>query len=189
MARKAAKDTTLSIPRRDNPEIVEQVFVKKGTPINLDIVGMSKSVLDIDRQFALSSLNARTLFPDYDSQVFADPESFKPERWISSAKNGTSSPSSSITKDTEAGEVSASSPASTLEGFIGFSFGPRTCLGHKFAKVEGVAFLTHLLREWRVEPVLREEEGEGMWKERVLKPEVKMTMTMKDVRLILVRRK
>ena len=44
MARKAAKDTTLSIPRRDNPEIVEQVFVKKGTPINLDIVGMSKSV-------------------------------------------------------------------------------------------------------------------------------------------------
>jgi len=47
---------------------------------------------------------------------------------------------------------------SVLDAFAGFSFGPRTCLGHKFAKVEAVCFLTLLLRDWRVETAL--EPGE-----------------------------
>ncbi|EJD03280.1 cytochrome P450 [Fomitiporia mediterranea MF3/22] len=163
LARVASRDCTLSLPRRDNPDVVEQIFVKKGTPVNLDLIGML-----------------------YDPQTFPDPEQFKPERWV---KSGKPTSASSITKDTDAGEVSGSAPASTLDGFVGFSFGPRTCLGHKFAKVEGVAFLTLLLCEWRVELALKDGETKEMWKERVMNPSLAMTLTVGEVPLKLVRRK
>ncbi|EJD03282.1 cytochrome P450 [Fomitiporia mediterranea MF3/22] len=163
MGRVASCDCALSLPRKDNPNVVEQIFVKKGTSVVLDLVGML-----------------------YDPQTFPDPEEFKPERWV---KSGKFTPVSSITKDRDAGEVSGSAPTSSLDGFVGFSFGPRTCLGHKFAKVEGVAFLTLLLREWRVEPVLRDGETKEMWKERIMTPRLGMTMTVGEIPLKLVRRK
>ncbi|EJD03281.1 cytochrome P450 [Fomitiporia mediterranea MF3/22] len=161
--RVAYQDCTLSLPRRDNPNVVEHIFLKKGTPVNLDLIGML-----------------------YDPQTFPDPEEFKPERWV---KSGKFTSASSITKDTDAGEVSGSAPASTLDGFFGFSFGPRTCLGHKFAKVEGVAFLTLLLHEWRIVPALRDGETKEMWKERVMNPTLGMTLNVAEVPLKLVRRK
>ncbi|KAL5485009.1 hypothetical protein ACEPAI_7651 [Sanghuangporus weigelae] len=165
MIRITAQDCIFSIPRRDDPDTIERISVKKGTPLYLDIVGML-----------------------YDPQTFPDPESFIPDRWTDSLSPGESN-SPSITKDTAANEVSASSPASSLEGFVGFSFGPRTCLGHKFAKVEAVAFLTLLLREWRVEVVLRDGETKEEWKARVLNPSLRVSMTVKEVPLKLVRRK
>ena len=81
--------------------------------------------------------------------------------------------------------------ASALDGFMGFSFGPRTCLGHKFAKIEAVAFLTCLLREWRVEvepsSMLPGETSEE-WRARVLKPKFGMALLLKEVPLRFVRR-
>lgn len=88
----------------------------------------------------------------------------------------------------EAPEPVSASSASSLDGFIGFSFGPRTCLGHKFAKVEAVCFLTNLLREWKVEVVLREGETIEGWKERILTPQFGVTLTLGQVPVRLVRR-
>ncbi|KAL5512726.1 hypothetical protein ACEPAG_2992 [Sanghuangporus baumii] len=181
LSRVAAKDLALSIPTRDTPERIEQVFVKKGTPIYLDLVGML-----------------------YDSQTFPDPETFKPERWVSSedprkGSQPTPTPTPSpTTRDSSSLEPSSSfthssSSASSLEGFIGFSIGPRSCLGHKFAKVEGVAFLSLLLRDWKVEPALSlnadgRRETRQQWEERVLNPTLRMTLGLGNVPLRLIRR-
>ncbi|WVQ78657.1 hypothetical protein IAT38_000744 [Cryptococcus sp. DSM 104549] len=37
--------------------------------------------------------------------------------------------------------------------FLGFSLGPRQCIGKRFAEVEMTAFVSNLVRDWRVEPV------------------------------------
>lgn len=71
---------------------------------------------------------------------------------------------------------------------MGFSTGPRTCLGHKFAKIEAVAFLTYLLRTWRIEPVTREGETVKQWQARVLEPRIGLTLMLSDVTVRFVRR-
>jgi len=120
ITRQPQVDTTLNIPRADDPSIVEQMHVKKGTTVVMDVVGMF-----------------------YDPQVFPDPNEFKPSRWTKSA---TPEAGSSLNQK-QADELSMSASASAMDSFICFSIGPRTCLGHKFAKIEAVAFLSHLLRD------------------------------------------
>ncbi|KAK0445840.1 cytochrome P450 [Armillaria borealis] len=46
----------------------------------------------------------------------------------------------------------------TEHDFLMFGFGPRACVGRKFAQTEAVCFLAHFLRDWKVEVVL--EAGE-----------------------------
>lgn len=71
-----------------------------------------------------------------------------------------------------------------------FSQGPRICLGKKFAQVEAVAFLTLLLRQWRVEPIFLPEETVPRWQKRVLTPSTLTTLHFKnDLPLRLVRRR
>ncbi|KAI5120962.1 hypothetical protein M0805_006635 [Coniferiporia weirii] len=160
--RKASKDTSLDLPRKDNPEVVERIPVKEGSILVLDMVGMC-----------------------YDPDTFPDPEVFNPRRWSKSSKLASSA---STSKATQADEVTGSSPMSTLEGFVGFSYGPRTCIGHKFAKVEAVAFLTLLLREWRIVPVMNEGESRDDWRRRILKPAFGQALLIGNVPLRLVRR-
>ena len=120
----------------------------------------------------------------YDPLNFPDPEAFKPRRWSSATRTS----STRTDKAMQADEVTGHSPASTFEGFLGFSYGPRTCIGHKFAKVEAVAFLTLLLREWRVTVDLKGESKEA-WRQRVLAPSFAQALLIGEVPLRLVRRK
>lgn len=121
----------------------------------------------------------------YDPQSFPEPETFNPRRW----KRSTKSSAIPTALATEADEVTGSSPASTFEGFLAFSYGPRTCIGHKFAKVESVAFLTLLMREWRVEAVMKSGESKEAWRARVLKPSFGEALLIGEVPLKLIRRK
>ncbi|EJD03263.1 cytochrome P450 [Fomitiporia mediterranea MF3/22] len=162
MAEIASKDTTLTLSRRDNPEIKEILPVKKGTALYIDTIGIA-----------------------YDPRLFPDPEEFRPRRWKKSGKS-SSAPTALAT---QADEVSGSSPATTIEGFTGFAYGPRTCLGHKFAKVESVCFLTLLLRDWRVVPVMQAGESKEAWRKRILKPGFGQALLIGEVPLKLVRRK
>lgn len=121
--------------------------------------------------------------PAYDPEVFPDPEAFNPQRWL---KDRASSKSDS--KESKAVGPSQQAPANTLEGLMNFSVGPRVCIGEKFAKIEGVAFLTHLLREWKIEPALRVGETLDGWRTRVLQPRFVMTLILDDVPVRFVRR-
>jgi len=161
MIRQPKADTILNIPQADDPTIVEPMHIKEGTVVVMDIVGMF-----------------------YDPQIFPDPYEFKPSRWT----RGAASEAGSSLNQKQADEVSMSASASAMDGFIGFSIGPRTCLGHKFAKIEAVAFLTHLLREWRVEPVLNEGEDAAQWRARVLDPSFLITLAFGDIPVRFVRR-
>jgi cytochrome P450 len=59
--------------------------------------------------------------------------------------------------------------------------GPRTCIGHKFATTEAVCFLTFLLRDYRVEPILMGGETNGEWQERVLQAKLQMSLAIREV--------
>jgi len=161
MVRQPEVDTTLNLPQADDPTIIEPMHIKKGTVVVMDFVAMF-----------------------YDPQEFPNPDEFKPSRWTW----GTAAQAGSSLNQKQADEVSTSAGANTMDGFVGFSIGPRTCLGHKFAKIEAVAFLIHLLREWRVEPALDDGEDIAQWKARVLVPRFGVTLALKDVPLRFVRR-
>ena len=54
--------------------------------------------------------------------------------------------------------------------------GPRACPGRKFAATEAVCFLTLLLRDWRIEPLLLNGEDLEGWRRRVINAEMKLTL-------------
>ncbi|TFK72489.1 cytochrome P450 [Pluteus cervinus] len=95
-------------------------------------------------------------------RYFDEPEKFKPQRWY-----GLSNES---------------------EAFAAFSIGPRACIGRKFATFESVCFLASLLRDWKVEPILKAGETNKEWKERVVDAKLVLTLGVKDVPVRFVRR-
>lgn len=76
----------------------------------------------------------------YDSEIFAEPDSFKPSRWYGAHEPDLNVP----------------------------SLGSRSCLGRKFAMMEAVCLLALLLRDWKVGVLLLDGETEEQWKDRVL---------------------
>ena len=66
--------------------------------------------------------------------------------------------------------------------------GPRTCIGRKFATTQAVCFLTALLRDYKVEPILRAKETRAEWRARVLDARLVITLGVKDVPVTFVRR-
>jgi hypothetical protein len=66
--------------------------------------------------------------------------------------------------------------------------GPRTCVGRKFSIVEAVSFLTLLVRDWIIEPVMNPGETGEQWRERVMQADVALTLTVKPLSVRLKRR-
>ncbi|KAL0568976.1 hypothetical protein V5O48_012994 [Marasmius crinis-equi] len=101
-------------------------------------------------------------FVDRNPRYFEDPEEYKPTRWHTTPNDS--------------------------ELFTAFSFGPRACIGRKFATTEAVCFLTMLLRDWKVEPLLASGESVGGWKGRVLNANLGLTLSAGEVPVRFVRR-
>lgn len=99
----------------------------------------------------------------YNPRYFDEPGKYKPSRWY-----GVSNES---------------------EVFSAFSVGPRACIGRKFATTEAVCFLTLLLRDWRIEPILNEGETKEAWMKRVLDAKIVITLGVADVPVRFVRRR
>ncbi|KZT55783.1 cytochrome P450, partial [Calocera cornea HHB12733] len=116
--RQPVEDTVLQVPSKTGGSM--PLHVPKGQVVTLDFLGIA--------------CNPR---------VYADPYTFKPERWLDP----------------------------TTEPLLTFSYGPRVCIGRKFALVESAAVLALLLRDFKVEPVLKEgqtvEEWHSAWAENV----------------------
>ncbi len=70
-----------------------------------------------------------------------------------------------------------------------FLLGPRQCIGHKFATTEAVCFLTMLLKDYKVEPIMKKGETKEQWKTRVLSAKLGLTLGVEDVPVDFVRRK
>ena len=87
---------------------------------------------------AISFLHSLEFNPRY----FPEPEKYKPSCWYG------------LPSDSEV--------------FSAFSSGARACIRRKFATVEAVGFLvTILLRDWKVEPLVKEGETKEAWRHRV----------------------
>ncbi|KAJ7898135.1 cytochrome P450 [Mycena leptocephala] len=74
-------------------------------------------------------------------KYFPEPEEFRPSRWYGILENDMTM----------------------------FSFGPRACIGRRFALTESVAFLSSLLRDWKLHIVLNPGETRAQWRARVMK--------------------
>lgn len=167
LMREVLSDTVLTIPRRDDPNVLDSVPLRKGAEVVLDFISVG-----------------------YDEETFPNSDAFNPFRWTRNSSRPNPSWDEEAQKRASKNEApipSTSVSASTLEGFIGFSFGPRTCLGHKFAKVEAVAFLTLLLREWRVEVYLGDMSKEE-WKKKNMDPKIQIALAIGEVPVRLVKR-
>lgn len=166
LMREVIEDTVLALPRQNDERKVDKVPLRKGTEVVMDYISLG-----------------------YDEDSFPDSDAFNPSRWTKSVKR--SAPDTDALERARKNEAPipiSTSAASTLDGFLGFSFGPRTCLGHKFAKVEAVAFLTRLLKEWRVEVYLKDGETREQWRTRMMDPKIQIALAVEKVPLKLVRR-
>lgn len=64
--------------------------------------------------------------------VFAEPERFRPERWLD-----------------------GSAPRPSRGAYLPFGGGPRRCIGEEIAKLEGVLVLASIARRWALRPLAR----------------------------------
>ncbi|EJT98649.1 cytochrome P450 [Dacryopinax primogenitus] len=76
----------------------------------------------------------------YNARVYPSPYNFIPARWLDP----------------------------NTETLFNFSYGPRVCIGKKFAITEAVGVLTLILRDYRIEPVLKEGQTSREWEEEWL---------------------
>ncbi|KAJ6472539.1 cytochrome P450 [Mycena sanguinolenta] len=99
----------------------------------------------------------------YNSRYFEKPAEYRPSRWYGL-------------------------PAES-ELFTAFSVGPRACIGRKFAAIEATSFLTLLLRDWKVAPLLRDGETKAAWGARMKDARMGITLSVAaDIPLRLERR-
>lgn len=158
LMREAAEDTILQIPNPPGQEGTAPLAVKKGVNVIVDLIGIRKSL----SLFPFICLSRRPMSAENNPRYFSQPEQYQPSRWY------TMSPDS--------------------ESFIGFSLGARRCIGRKFATTEAVAFLSMLLREWHIEPLLKAGESVEAWQKRVTDAQMIFMLGMRDAPLRFTRR-
>ncbi|KAJ7121497.1 cytochrome P450 [Mycena epipterygia] len=96
----------------------------------------------------------------YNPKHFPEPEEFRPSRWYGASESDMSM----------------------------FSMGPRACIGRRFALTEGVAFMSNVLRDWKLHIVLNPGETRSQWRARVMKGVTVMTLGVGKVPVRLTRR-
>ncbi|KAG2154041.1 cytochrome P450 [Suillus clintonianus] len=144
---------------------------KQDTVLNLSGIGEEPKLLPVAKG---THVVVDMVGVHYNPQYFSDPEEFKPARWYA--------------------DRSGKKDIADSEDHTGFSVGPRSCLGKRFATTEAVCFLVLLLRDWRVEPLLSvnvstgEKETKEEWRERVMQAKMTLTMGVRDVPLTFVKR-
>ncbi|EJT98651.1 cytochrome P450 [Dacryopinax primogenitus] len=74
----------------------------------------------------------------FNPAYYTNPESYDPSRWLDPK----------------------------LEQGINFSYGPRVCVGKKFAQTESLATLAMLMKDYKIQPVLEAGESLAEWRRR-----------------------
>lgn len=86
------------------------------------------------------------MFIDHNPHFFPEPEKFIPSRWY----------------DVPEHDISM------------FSFGPRACIGRKFAQTEALCFLASVLRDWKLDVVLKNGETREECEKRMMEADRKI---------------
>lgn len=118
---------------------------------------------------------------EYNPRYFDEPKEYKPSRWYGVSNEFEAFSAFSL------GIFFPCKPPAFVRLTLNYP-GPRTCLGRKFATTEAVAFLTMLLRDWKIEPILRPGESKQEWRNRVLDGQIALTLGVKDVSVKFTRR-
>ena len=84
----------------------------------------------------------------------------------------------SLSASVRSGSLSSRAP---IDHTCCLFLGPRACIGRKFSTVEAVCFLTMILRDWSIEPMLEKGETLDQWKERVLQATLRFTLGIRQV--------
>jgi len=74
----------------------------------------------------------------FNPEYYVNPEVYDPARWLDSS----------------------------LEPGINFSYGPRVCVGKKFATTESLATLSMLMKDFKIEPILEAGESLREWRQK-----------------------
>jgi len=93
-------------------------------------------------------INMDFINASFNEKYYSSPFAYDPSRWLDPA----------------------------IEQGVNFSYGPRVCVGKKFALTEGVAFLSMLVKDYKLEPVLEAGEDLAGWRARCLDGNVTMTV-------------
>lgn len=130
------------------------VFIPKSTGFH------SQSLTLGDKTHILSpsttiNINVQALHTDPQTWG-SDALDWRPSRWLRASSSTVSS------NDDDISSIVAENFIEPEVGtFIPWADGPRECVGRKFSQVEFVAVLASLFRQYRVRPVLKNEEGEA----------------------------
>jgi cytochrome P450 len=118
---------------------------------------------------------------EYNPRYFPEPHIYRPSRWHGLSNDSEVFTAFGLGACYIEPDVLTSADVATYTG-------PRTCIGRRFATTEAVCFLALLLRDWRVEPILREGETRLDWQDRVLQAHLKLTLAVRDVPIRFIRR-
>ncbi|KAF9007896.1 cytochrome P450 [Cyathus striatus] len=99
---------------------------------------------------------------DPNLKCYQDPHEFRPSRWYN---------------------ISAES-----ESFVGFGIGPRACIGRKFTILESIYFLTVLLKDYKIEPLLSSGKALDTWVREVFDAKCLIALAINKVPVRFVRR-
>ncbi|KAF8989425.1 cytochrome P450 [Cyathus striatus] len=157
--REAHHDTLLHIPDTNGEGRITTIHVAKGTQVLVDNIGIN-----------------------YNPRYFEDPQEFKPSRWHG------------ITNESESYYAFGFGKGhfhfdEIFTPNCGMSIGPRACIGRKFAMSEAVCLLTMLLRDWKIEPLLQDNETVDAWYGKLFSDAHSLvTLAIANVSIRLVRR-
>ena len=178
LIREASRDTTLSVPMPAESKGSREVFIRKGTIVNIDMVGVRECfyLASFPISYHLSQSIILSISPILKSSGLPAGTSRRLRTCLM-----LSQLLASVRIHTSRTFSRPSSLTYILEG-------PRACIGRKFATTEAVCWLTMLLRDFKVEvPLLPDETAEAA-RNRILQAQLVMTLQVDPVPIRLVRR-
>lgn len=146
------------------------LFIRKGTRLAVDMVGMRTPIPFCDQYWCLAQ------FSDYNPRHFPEPEEYRPSRWYDTAEEDLSI----FSVGSRACTCTCRCHSAGIHSILG--------IGRKFAMTEACCFLAHLIRDWEIRPLLNDGENITQWGNRVMKARVTMTLGVGTVPVRLVKR-
>ncbi|KAF7342838.1 hypothetical protein MSAN_01999800 [Mycena sanguinolenta] len=152
MIREATEDTIITVPNPPGEEGSKTVPITKGTQVRKPEAKKVGGGQRLPTSLSYSQIIVDIVGAQYNSRYFENPAEYRPSRWYGL-------------------------PAES-ELFTAFSVSARACIGRKFAVLEATSFLTLLLRDWKILPLLCDGETKETWGARMKHARMGITLSL-----------